>query len=157
MDTRSEIREFLASRRARLTPEQAGLRTYATGPRRVPGLRREEVAMLAGVSVDYYLPSVAAAHAVADEDARCDPEYPPKDGGGEDDPDERGTCRADHPTQLHGACVGSDQQDENDERRHEQHGPGVNARPTSMAAEALPPRLATRPLVVDDWPYRHST
>ena len=54
MDTRSEIREFLTSRRARITPEQAGLRTYGTGTRRVPGLRREEVALLAGVSVDYY-------------------------------------------------------------------------------------------------------
>lgn len=53
MDTRSEIREFLTSRRARITPEQAGLRTYG-GSRRVPGLRREEVALLAGVSVDYY-------------------------------------------------------------------------------------------------------
>ena len=46
--------EFLTSRRARITPEQAGLRTYRTGARRVPGLRREEVALLAGVSVDYY-------------------------------------------------------------------------------------------------------
>ncbi len=54
MDTRNEIREFLTSRRARITPEQAGLRTYGIGPRRVPGLRREEVALLAGVSVDYY-------------------------------------------------------------------------------------------------------
>ena len=54
MDTRSEIREFLVSRRDRITPEQAGLRTYGTGPRRVAGLRREEVALLAGVSVDYY-------------------------------------------------------------------------------------------------------
>lgn len=54
MDTRSEIREFLTTRRARLTPEQAGLRTYGSGPRRVAGLRREEVALLAGVSVDYY-------------------------------------------------------------------------------------------------------
>lgn len=54
MDTRNEIRDFLTSRRARITPEQAGLRTYGTGPRRVPGLRREEVALLAGVSVDYY-------------------------------------------------------------------------------------------------------
>lgn len=41
------------SRRARITPEQAGLR-YVSGNRRVPGLRREEVAMLAGVSVEYY-------------------------------------------------------------------------------------------------------
>ena len=54
MDTRNEIREFLTSRRARITPEQAGLRTYGSGPRRVPGLRREEVALLAGVSADYY-------------------------------------------------------------------------------------------------------
>src|SRR6058998_4173787 len=54
MDARSEIREFLTSRRARITPEQAGLRTYGAGPRRVTGLRREEVALLAGVSVDYY-------------------------------------------------------------------------------------------------------
>jgi len=54
VDTRSEIREFLTSRRARITPEQAGLRTYGHGPRRVPGLRREEVALLAGVSIAYY-------------------------------------------------------------------------------------------------------
>ena len=53
MDTRNEIREFLTSRRAKITPEQAGLRTFG-GIRRVPGLRREEVALLAGVSVDYY-------------------------------------------------------------------------------------------------------
>jgi transcriptional regulator with XRE-family HTH domain len=52
VDTRSEIREFLTSRRAKITPEQAGLTSY--GPRRVPGLRREEVAVLAGVSVPYY-------------------------------------------------------------------------------------------------------
>jgi transcriptional regulator with XRE-family HTH domain len=52
MDTRSEIRDFLTSRRARITPEDVGLTVY--GPRRVPGLRREEVATLAGVSVDYY-------------------------------------------------------------------------------------------------------
>ena len=52
MDTKQEIREFLTSRRARITPEQAGLRSY--GSRRVPGLRREEVAVLAGVSVPYY-------------------------------------------------------------------------------------------------------
>ena len=52
MDTRREIREFLTSRRAKVTPEQAGLRSY--GARRVPGLRRAEVAQLAGVSVEYY-------------------------------------------------------------------------------------------------------
>jgi len=53
MDNRNEIREFLTSRRARITPDQAGLPAYG-GYRRVAGLRREEVAMLAGVSVDYY-------------------------------------------------------------------------------------------------------
>jgi transcriptional regulator with XRE-family HTH domain len=53
VDTRDEVREFLTSRRAKITPERAGLRTYG-GTRRVPGLRREEVALLAGVSVDYY-------------------------------------------------------------------------------------------------------
>jgi transcriptional regulator with XRE-family HTH domain len=47
------MREFLTSRRAKITPERAGLRSYG-GTRRVPGLRREEVALLAGVSVDYY-------------------------------------------------------------------------------------------------------
>jgi transcriptional regulator with XRE-family HTH domain len=52
VQTRSEIREFLTSRRAKITPAQAGLTAY--GPRRVPGLRREEVAVLAGVSVPYY-------------------------------------------------------------------------------------------------------
>jgi hypothetical protein len=53
MDNRNEIREFLVSRRARITPGQAGLPAYGVN-RRVPGLRREEVALLAGVSVDYY-------------------------------------------------------------------------------------------------------
>ena len=48
-----EVREFLVSRRARLTPAAAGLPVYG-GNRRVPGLRREEVALLAGVGVDYY-------------------------------------------------------------------------------------------------------
>jgi transcriptional regulator with XRE-family HTH domain len=52
VETKQEVREFLTSRRARITPEQAGLATYGT--RRVPGLRREEVAVLAGVSVPYY-------------------------------------------------------------------------------------------------------
>jgi transcriptional regulator with XRE-family HTH domain len=54
IDLSAEIREFLSTRRARITPEQAGLQTYG-GNRRVKGLRREEVAMLAGVSVDYYV------------------------------------------------------------------------------------------------------
>jgi len=53
MDNGNEIRDFLVSRRARITPEQAGLPAYG-GNRRVAGLRREEVALLAGVSIDYY-------------------------------------------------------------------------------------------------------
>lgn len=52
MDTRNEIREFLTSRRAKLKAADVGLPDYGT--RRVPGLRREEVAVLAGVSVPYY-------------------------------------------------------------------------------------------------------
>src|SRR4051794_11310487 len=54
IDVRAEIREFLSSRRARITPEEAGLPVYGSN-RRVKGLRREEAAMLAGVSVDYYV------------------------------------------------------------------------------------------------------
>ncbi|SCF25710.1 Helix-turn-helix domain-containing protein [Micromonospora purpureochromogenes] len=53
MSTKDEVRKFLVSRRAQVTPKQAGLPDYG-GDRRVPGLRREEVAMLAGVSLDYY-------------------------------------------------------------------------------------------------------
>jgi transcriptional regulator with XRE-family HTH domain len=53
MHTDEEIREFLTTRRARLTPERAGLPTYGR-TRRVEGLRREEVALLAGISVEYY-------------------------------------------------------------------------------------------------------
>jgi transcriptional regulator with XRE-family HTH domain len=49
----NEIREFLTTRRARITPDQAGLRAGGSR-RRVTGLRREEVAMLAGISVEYY-------------------------------------------------------------------------------------------------------
>jgi transcriptional regulator with XRE-family HTH domain len=52
MDAASELSQFLTSRRAKVTPEQTGLPSY--GQRRVPGLRREEVASLAGVSVEYY-------------------------------------------------------------------------------------------------------
>ena len=52
MDKKQEISAFLKSRRDRITPEQAGLPVY--GQRRVPGLRRGEVANLAGVSVEYY-------------------------------------------------------------------------------------------------------
>lgn len=49
----SDVQEFLKSRRARITPQMAGLQTYG-GIRRVPGLRREELAMISGISVDYY-------------------------------------------------------------------------------------------------------
>jgi len=54
MDNRNDIREFLTSRRERLTPEQAGLPNFG-GRRRVKGLRREEVALLAGMSTEYYV------------------------------------------------------------------------------------------------------
>lgn len=53
MAARQELRDFLQSRRARVTPEDVGL-PLGRGVRRVPGLRREELAQLAGVSVDYY-------------------------------------------------------------------------------------------------------
>ncbi len=52
MDNRQEVREFLTTRRARLAPDQVGIPT--TGRRRVPGLRRSEVASIAGLSVEYY-------------------------------------------------------------------------------------------------------
>ena len=52
MDNRAEVREFLISRRAKVTPSEAGLPDH--GRRRVPGLRRSEVASLAGVSIEYY-------------------------------------------------------------------------------------------------------
>jgi transcriptional regulator with XRE-family HTH domain len=53
MDNSSEVRDFLTTRRARITPQDANLPTYGD-KRRVPGLRREEVALLSGVSADYY-------------------------------------------------------------------------------------------------------
>ena len=53
MDNQTEAREFLASRRAKITPQQAGVETFGA-KRRVPGLRRGEVAELAGVSIEYY-------------------------------------------------------------------------------------------------------
>ncbi|MFK4836238.1 helix-turn-helix domain-containing protein [Microbacterium sp. ZW T2_14] len=53
MTNSKDVQEFLKSRRARLTPEMAGVPTYG-GIRRVPGLRREELAMISGMSVDYY-------------------------------------------------------------------------------------------------------
>jgi len=52
VDAANDIAEFLSTRRAKITPEQAGLPSYTK--RRVPGLRREEVASLAGMSVEYY-------------------------------------------------------------------------------------------------------
>jgi transcriptional regulator with XRE-family HTH domain len=55
MDNRAQVREFLISRRERITPAQAGLPAYGGANRRVKGLRREEVALLAGVSIDYYV------------------------------------------------------------------------------------------------------
>jgi transcriptional regulator with XRE-family HTH domain len=51
---RGEIREFLSTRRARVAPQQAGLPVYGGDRRRVTGLRREEVALLAGISSEYY-------------------------------------------------------------------------------------------------------
>ncbi|GHH78755.1 transcriptional regulator [Streptomyces sulfonofaciens] len=71
----AELREFLRSRRARISPEEAGL-VPEPGTRRVPGLRREEVARLAGVSVDYYVRlergrTMNASEAVLDAVARA--------------------------------------------------------------------------------------
>jgi hypothetical protein len=53
-DVRGQIREFLTTRRARISPEQAGLPVYGGARRRVSGLRREEVASLANISSEYY-------------------------------------------------------------------------------------------------------
>ena len=53
MDNRAEVKAFLSSRRAKISPEQAGLAHYSRN-RRVPGLRRSEVADMSGVSVEYY-------------------------------------------------------------------------------------------------------
>ncbi|MEU0212932.1 helix-turn-helix transcriptional regulator [Streptomyces canus] len=53
-DVRAQIREFLGTRRSKVTPEQAGLPVYGGERRRVTGLRREEVALLAGISSEYY-------------------------------------------------------------------------------------------------------
>ncbi|WP_212908161.1 helix-turn-helix domain-containing protein [Streptomyces sp. TS71-3] len=71
----AELREFLRSRRARIGPEEVGLAPQS-GARRVPGLRREEVARLAGVSVDYYVRlergrTTNASEAVLDAVARA--------------------------------------------------------------------------------------
>jgi transcriptional regulator with XRE-family HTH domain len=53
-DIRAEVREFLSTRRAKISPAQAGLPVYGGDRRRVSGLRREEVALLAGISSEYY-------------------------------------------------------------------------------------------------------
>ncbi|MCW3493338.1 helix-turn-helix transcriptional regulator [Microbacterium sp. SSM24] len=53
MESPSAITEFLTTRRAKLTPAQVGLPDFG-GRRRVPGLRREEVALVAGMSAEYY-------------------------------------------------------------------------------------------------------
>ena len=53
MSARRELRDLLMSRRANLTPADVGIREFGKN-RRVPGLRREEVALLAGISVDHY-------------------------------------------------------------------------------------------------------
>ena len=53
-DVFGQIREFLSTRRAKISPKQAGLPVYGGDRRRVPGLRREEVALLAGISSEYY-------------------------------------------------------------------------------------------------------
>jgi transcriptional regulator with XRE-family HTH domain len=54
MDSISEVRDFLRTRRERITPQQAGLPDFG-GSRRVKGLRREELALVSGMSVDYYI------------------------------------------------------------------------------------------------------
>ena len=54
-DVRGQIREFLSTRRARISPGQAGLPVYGGDRRRVSGLRRDEVAVLAGISSEYYI------------------------------------------------------------------------------------------------------
>lgn len=54
MNPKDELRDFLSNRRARLTPAEVGLPVYGVN-RRVTGLRHEEVALLAGISVEYYI------------------------------------------------------------------------------------------------------
>ena len=70
IDNREQVREFLRTRRARLTPDRAGLPAYG-GNRRVTGLRREEVALLAGVSIDYYV-RMGRGHLAGASDAVLD-------------------------------------------------------------------------------------
>ncbi|MBT2454830.1 helix-turn-helix domain-containing protein [Streptomyces sp. ISL-86] len=76
MDTPTALGDFLRNRRDRLTPQDVGLPTHGTTRRRVPGLRREELALLAGVSITYYTHleqghSVNASDAVLDSLARA--------------------------------------------------------------------------------------
>ena len=67
MSNQDEIRDFLTTRRAKITPDRAGLPTYGR-QRRVSGLRREEVALLAGISVEYYTRLERGnAHGVSDD------------------------------------------------------------------------------------------
>lgn len=76
VDPSTDIRDFLISRRARISPEQAGLPDFGYGgKRRVQGLRREEVAMLSGISVEYYTrlergKATGVSHEVLDAIAR---------------------------------------------------------------------------------------
>jgi transcriptional regulator with XRE-family HTH domain len=76
VDPSTDIRDFLISRRARVSPEQAGLPDFGYGgKRRVQGLRREEVAMLSGISVEYYTrlergKATGVSHEVLDAIAR---------------------------------------------------------------------------------------
>jgi transcriptional regulator with XRE-family HTH domain len=70
-DVRAQIREFLSSRRARITPEQAGLPVYGGDRRRVPGLRRSEVASLAGISPEY-MTKLERGHATGVSDSVLD-------------------------------------------------------------------------------------
>lgn len=70
--SRADLAAFLRARRARLSPRQAGL--PLTGQRRTPGLRRQEVAQLAGLSVDYYIRLEQPA--VRTRRARCSPRWP---------------------------------------------------------------------------------
>jgi hypothetical protein len=62
IDITTQVRDFLVTRRDRLSPENAGRPMYV-GNRRVPGLRREEVAFLAGMSVDHYVRLERGHHA----------------------------------------------------------------------------------------------
>src|SRR6476659_5620652 len=70
-DVRAQIREFLSTRRARITPEQAGLPVYGGDRRRVPGLRRSAVASLAGISPES-MTTLERGHATGVSDSVLD-------------------------------------------------------------------------------------